>query len=459
MGPDYAKPALNVPQNWNASLPHHGDTNDLVGWWDRFHDPVLTKLLQTAENNSPTLAKAWANIEKSRATVTTSYSNVLPAVTADGSAERQKQALNGAPTATIGNTLSGTLDASWEIDLFGKNRREIEAADARAQENVANWHDARVSLAAEVADDYVQYVACHRLATNERQIADSQRETARITSLSVKAGLTSEADGFLVDATAETKEASATEQQASCEILVKALVDVTGMEEASLRVLLDAASFDLSKPESFSVDTIPANILTRRPDIVAMERELAATNAEIGSAVADQYPSLSLTGNISRSGVNLNSLMTTWLFGPSISLPMLDWGKKSAAVDSARATYDAQLATYKQGLRTAIKEVEQALVRLDSATKRSGNARVAADKYTRIEESTEAYWKAGGVSLLKKEEAKRNALSARSTAVTTERDQIEYWIALYKAVGGGWMADTSILPQQTSSATMMGDQQ
>jgi outer membrane protein TolC len=134
----------------------------------------------------------------------------------------------------------------------------------------------------------------------------------------------------------------------------------------------------------------------------------------------------------------LGDLMTSWLFGPSLSLPIFDAGKRAAAVDTAQASYAAQMATYKQGIRTAIKEVEQALVRLDSATRRSIKTQVAAEHYSHYEAAIAANWKAGSVSLLTREIARRDALSATATAITVRRDQIEYWIALYKALGGGW---------------------
>jgi NodT family efflux transporter outer membrane factor (OMF) lipoprotein len=227
--------------------------------------------------------------------------------------------------------------------------------------------------------------------------------------------------------------------------LVKALVDVTGIAEPSLRALLDKAPDVLPQPEKFAVETVPVTVLQHRPDVVSAERELAASNAEIGAAVADQYPSVSLTGSISRSGVSLSQLATSWLFGPTISLPIFDAGSRAAAVDTAEASYKAQLATYKQSIRTAIKEVEQDLVRLDSATKREANARSAAERYRRYEATTNEYYKSGGASALTLETARRNTISAEVNALTVRRDQIEYWIALYKATGGGWsgLADAS----------------
>lgn len=449
LGPDYQKPAPAVPSVWSAPLPHGGRTGQLIGWWDRFDDPVLTQLLHMAEADSPSLAEAWANIEKARATLTTSRADGLPSLTAEGSGKRARQeAVTG---TAIGNTLSGTLDASWEIDLLGKVRRNTEAAQARIQARTDDWHDARVSLAAEVADTYVQHQACRLLVQAYADEAQSQRETARATAVSVRAGFTSLADGALAEASAASARATLTEQQAECDVLVKALVALTGAEERSLRPLLAQTAAQLPKSSGFAVDSVPAVLLAQRPDLASLERELAATSAEIGAAEADRWPSLSFSGSITRSGTSLGTLMNTWLLGPSLSLPLFDAGKRAAAVDSAKASYDVQMAQYRQGVRTGLKEVEQALVRLDGATRRTGDSETAAQGYRQYFEATDRNWRAGGVSLLTREEARRNALSAEITFITVQRDQIQYWIALYKALGGGWQPESLAIPPVASS--------
>lgn len=461
VGPEYRAPVVTETPTWSAPTPARVDTAALVGWWDRFHDPVLTGLLGAAEAGSPSLAEAWASIVKARATLTEDRADRLPSVTADGSAQRAKQSALGG--TAIGNTLTGTLDASWEVDLFGKLRRTQDAAAARVEARTDDWHDARVSLAAEVADDYVQYRACRLLARAYADEAASQAGTARATATSVRAGFTSPVNGALADASAASLRASAIEQRAECDVLVKALVALTGLEEPDLRHRLGDDGADpmeprspasrptprpapppppLPAPEGFAVDSVPAAALARRPDLASLERELAAASAEIGVAEADRYPSLSFSGEIARSGATLGSLMTTWLLGSTLTAPLFDAGKRAAAVDSARAAYEYQLAAYRDGVRTAIREVGQALVRLDAATRRTGDARTAAQGYRTYFEAIDRNWRAGGASLLDREDALRNALNAEITLITVRRDQIEYWIALYKALGGGWRAGT-----------------
>ncbi|PWC31286.1 efflux transporter outer membrane subunit [Azospirillum sp. TSO35-2] len=455
VGPDYHPPWPVAPPSWSAPLPHGGSTATLVGWWDRFHDPVLTDLLRAAEAGSPSLAQAWANIRKARATLASDQAARLPSVTGGGSAQRSRQsALGGVAT---GNTLSGSLDASWEVDLFGKLRRTSEAAGARVEARTDDWHDARVSLAAEVADDYVQFRACRLLARAYADEAASQGGTARATATSVRAGFTSTVNGALAEASAASLRASATAQQAECDVLVKALVALTGLDEPALRGRLQQAPAELPQPVGFAVDHVPAALLAQRPDLASLERELAAASAEIGVAEADRYPSLSFSGEIARSGVALGSLMTTWLVGSSLTAPLFDAGKRAATADSARASYDYRLAAYRDGVRTAIKEVEQALVRLDAAARRTDDSRTAAEGYRSYFEAIDRNWRAGGASLLDREEALRNALNAEITLITVQRDRIEYWIALYKALGGGWQAGTPATPPAHSSDTKAGD--
>jgi NodT family efflux transporter outer membrane factor (OMF) lipoprotein len=451
VGSDYTPPATRTTAQFTAPRPHGGSTAGLVGWWDRFDDPALPRLLTLAEIDSPSLAQTWANIQVARATLAGDRADQWPSLTASGSAGRGKQQ-STAGAAMTSNSLSASLDASWEVDLFGKLRRTAEAAESRLAARTDDWHDARVSLAAEVADTYVQYRACQLLVTAYDDEAQSQQATAAATDVSVRAGFTSTADGALARAGAASAWATLTAQRAECDLLVKSLVDLTGAAEPDLRDILTQSPARLPQPAVFAVDSVPAALLVQRPDVASAERELAAANAEIGVAEADRYPSLSLGGSITRSGASLGTLLTTWLVGPSVSLPVFDAGKRAAAVDSAQAVHDFRLATWRQSVRTAVKEVEQALVRLDNATRRTGDLQAAAQGYRQYFESIDRNWRAGGASLLDREQARRNALSAEISFITVQRDQIQYWIALYKALGGGWQ------PESPAAAPTPGEQ-
>jgi len=143
--------------------------------------------------------------------------------------------------------------------------------------------------------------------------------------------------------------------------------------------------------------------------------------------------------------------LTTWSLGPSLSIPLFDAGQRRAAIDTARANYQITFASYRQGVRTAVKEVERALVNLDSTARRADEAQRAAEDYRRYFRATDRNWRAGGDSLLTLEEARRSALSAEVNLITLQRDRVEYWIALYKALGGGWQPGTAASPPDAST--------
>ncbi|SEF34873.1 efflux transporter outer membrane subunit [Variovorax sp. NFACC27] len=448
----YSEPVLETPPAWQAVLPHGGSVGAMRDWWRQFDDPVVAQLTAIAESDSPSLVKAWAAIEKARATLTTSQASGLPSLDGSASVTRaRQQSVSGALATTT--TRSAGLDAAWEIDLFGKVRNNIEAAEARAGARVADWHDARVSLAAEVVDTYVQYRGCELLVDAYERERVSTAKTERATAVAVRAGFSSESDAALARASLASTTSTLLSQRAQCDLLVKSLVDLTGRDEQMLRSLLSSGktgdgtgSGRLPLPAGLEVQSVPANVLRQRPDLASLERELAASSAEIGVAQADLYPSLSLSGSISVSATPGASALTTWSLGPSLSIPLFDGGKRRAAVVTARANYQTALANYRQGVRTAVKEVERSLVNLDSTARRVDEAQRAADDYRRYFQATETNWRAGLESLLTLEEARRSALSAEISLITLQRDRVEYWISLYKALGGGWQAGASALP-------------
>jgi outer membrane protein, multidrug efflux system len=451
VGPIYREPTPAAPAIWHTALPHDGSVGAMENWWQQFDDPVLGRLIELAEADSPSLTKAWARIEKARATLTTAQAAGLPSVDAQGSVSRARQQSFGSALTTT-TTRSAGLDASWELDLFGKVRSSADAAQARIEARVDDWHDARVSLAAEVADTYVQYRGCGLLTEAYERELDSTQQTEQATAASVAAGFTAPADGALARAAVASTSSTLASQRAQCELLVKSLVSLTGTGETALRAMLAEGRKTVPQPAALEVDSVPAQVLRQRPDLASRERELAAASAEIGVAQADLYPSLSLAGSITVSAGSLTSTLTTWSFGPSLSIPLFDGGKRRAAVDSARASYTAADADYRQSVRDVVKEVEQALVRLDSAAQRAGEAARAAQEYRHYFAATEQNWRAGGTSLLSLEESRRSALTAEIDLITLQRDRVEYWIALYKALGGGWQTNTPALSPEALAA-------
>jgi outer membrane protein TolC len=175
---------------------------------------------------------------------------------------------------------------------------------------------------------------------------------------------------------------------------------------------------------------------------VAAERTLAAASADIGVAEANRYPRLSLAGSIT-AGSTGGVQTQPWSFGPSLSLPLFDGGALKAKVAGAEASYASALAAYRSAVRTAVKEVEQGLVRLDAAGRRSGDLASSASSYRKYYDAARENWRAGSISLLALEESRRNALQAGQNAIAVQRDRLLYAIALYKALGGGWQTTPS----------------
>lgn len=431
-------PHEKLAADWQARLPHNGQFEELIDWWDMFDDDSLKSLLTIAERENASLSAAAANIRQARANYESQKSYLLP--TLDAAASVTRSGTEGKETQKVAasTTRSGALDAAWEVDLFGKAKNNAKAADARTASSTADWHDARVSLSAEVADYYVQYRACRLLVATYRQELASQRETIKATELSASSGLKSTADLALVRASAASSSQSLTAQEADCELIVKSLTEITGGDEARVRDLLKQGRKGIPAPHRFKIASVPADLLRQRPDLRSLEWEVVAEAYELGASKADLYPSLSLSGSITFNGNNVSGKSVPWSFGPSLSLPVFDGGLRRAAVRSARAELDAAAANYRAGILTAVGEVEAALVRLDSSSRQLRDATIAAREYNTYFKSVDENWRAGGASVLDREEARRSAQSAELTVIELRRDTVRYWIALYKALGGGW---------------------
>ena len=453
VGPEFVRPSTEAAATWNAPKPHGASLGSMAAWWSQFDDPTVARLVATAEADSPTLAQASAAIERARASLQSTEAGLIPNANAGASVTRSHQD-TGTGGASDVTARSALVDASWEIDLFGKVRRGAQAAQARVDARVDDWHDARVSLAAEVADTYVQYRACELLVDVYEGELASVRATDKATSELVRAGFTAPAEGALASASVASTSSTLIAQRAECDLLVKSLVALTGQDEPSLRSMLDAGPRKVPQPTAFQVDAVPADLIRQRPDVASLEREAAATSAEIGVAQADLYPSLSLSGSISVSASSLVSGTTGWSFGPSISVPIFDGGRRRAAVRGAEASYDGAVAAYRQGVRQAVKEVEQSLVTLDRAARQTDEAERATRDYERYLRAIEVKWRAGMENLLTLEQARRTALAAEVQELAVKRQHVQAWISLYKAVGGGWTGGSSTgVAARSTSAT------
>ncbi|HSW19664.1 MAG TPA: efflux transporter outer membrane subunit, partial [Ramlibacter sp.] len=402
-----ASTPLAAPPAWQAPLPHAGQVADLSRWWEQQGDALLVELIEQAQQASPSLASARARIEQARAARVGAQSALQPSVNASASAVRG----NNQPPLPLSTTVQAGVQASWEIDMFGAGRAAADAAQARLGGAQAGWHDARVSVAAETASAYVSWRACAlQLAVAEND-ARSRGETARLTQLSADAGFAAPASASLARASAAESSARLKQQRAQCEGELKGLVALTAVDEPGLRQRLAASAFDLLREAPLTVQSVPAEALAQRPDVLQAELAVAAASADVGAAQADRYPRLSLSGSIAAGRVRIGGGSTnaqTWAIGPlALSLPVFDAGRRAANVDAARAAYDEAVSLYRARVRQAVSEVERALVTLDSARSRLGDARTAAEGFQASFVATEARYRSGLASLVELEDARR----------------------------------------------------
>ena len=459
-----------MPPQWYASLPanpagaglpHSASLGNLSAWWQLQNDPLLVELIDAAQRVSPTVITARANIAQARANRNISGGALLPSLDGVGSVSRGSFGSAGASSSAAGaaggsgsaiaTTQQLGLQASWEIDVFGKNAARRDAAQERLMASQAQWHDARVVVAAEVAGQYYSLRSCEKQLAVTARDAQSRGETSRLTALATQAGFGAPAVAALARASAAEGASRLRQQRAQCEMIVKALVALSAIDEPLLAQKLERSR--LAAPDGqpqqpiAAVASVPAEALGQRPDVYSAARDVSATRFDAGSAAAARLPRLSLLGSIGASRTRVSGFSQnadTWSFGPlSLTIPLLDGGASQGNLDIANARYAEAAGKYKAVVRLAVREVEDALVNLQSTADRAVDTDIAADGYRASFAGTEARYKAGLASLVELEESRRTLLAAQSALINLQLERRNAWIALYRALGGGWQAQTS----------------
>ncbi|MFT3850370.1 MAG: efflux transporter outer membrane subunit [Propionivibrio sp.] len=430
--------SAQVATQWHTPLPHGGRVDDLRLWWSKFDDPLIPRLIEAAQNASPTLAQAAANMADAKASGVTSGAALLPSIDIAASTTRGRSEL----TAPVGKVSSLGLQTTWELDLFGVNRAGLVAAEARFSSSQAGWHDARVSVAADVAGNYIELRACEAHVEQALIDAASRAKTSRLTELAAAGGIRSPATADLARASAAQGEVALEERKVQCDLLLKALVALTAQDEATLRRELAEKTAQLPQPTEFNVDTVPVEVLAQRPDIHAAARNVVAASADSTQAEAQRWPRITLTGSIGStrvSSLGISTDGTVWSVGPiAITFPLFDGGIRQANAQAARVRYESATTVYAARLRTAIQEVESALVTLESTMRRSESASVAVDGFKRSYRATATSYDVGASSLFDLEDARRSLVFAQSNLIDLRRERLLAWVSLYRAMGGGW---------------------
>lgn len=453
----HAKPA----DSWIEPLPfiqaHDGKLNDLKSWWQQFNDPQLIQLIEAAQSVSPNIESARSRVIESQAAVAVTESQLLPSITAEASASRSK---NGV-VFPVGNAVSVDVNASWELNVWGKNKADKNEEEVKLTGTKALWHDARVIVAAETAKQYINYRLCENLSVIAQKNADSTNKTEQLSQLTEKAGLMASSSLSQAEGQAAEAENQLKKQLLQCALIIKSLVAITAIPESELRKLLANHTGVIPMPMGIDVIAVPARILDQRPDVLNAERNVAAASFEIAYNIAQRYPRLSLAGSIgltydtsarnlafNRRGSALDGL--TWSIGPlAVSLPLFDAGVREANIDAARAQYEAAKSIYESVARNAVREVEEALAILNSTTLREIDVKKASDRFQITYRATQARYQASLANLFELEEARRASFQADTNVFALQNERVLAWISLYHAMGGGWTAEQNTLPQNT----------
>jgi outer membrane protein, multidrug efflux system len=452
VGPDYMRPAVNVPTSWNGIKHIYPETPasvavDLSQWWRSLNDPLLSEMVDEAMQSSFELHSAQARLREARARRAVAVSESFPSVTASGSASRS-QSSKETGSGTTRELYSAGFDASWELDLFGGIRRGIEAADADLESSIASLHDARVSLVAEVARNYVEVRTLQtRLGIAQDNLA-SQSETLQLTDWRAQAGLVSSQDVEQARSNREQTRAQIPSLDISLAEAEHRLDILLGKAPGALHLRLVVARELPTVPEQIVVG-IPADALRQRPDVRVAERNLAAETARVGMAEAACYPSFNLSGSIGLEALTLgalgNSAATTSSLFAGITSPIFDAGRLRAQVEIQDAVLEQVQVTYEQTVLTALQEVENALVSFARNRERVKALTNAAESARNAAQLARQRYSAGLIDFQSVLDTERNVLSVEDSLASTRADGVLALIRLYKALGGGWSPQSETL--------------
>ncbi|HOW70123.1 MAG TPA: efflux transporter outer membrane subunit [Phycisphaerae bacterium] len=502
VGPNYQRPATTMPAGYSgvsASRPAATQPAQLDRWWEMLKDPMLNSLVERASQTNLDLQLAEARIRQARAQRGVVAADLWPQLNAAGSYDYMGSSLNTreetAGAAGIGRQLRNTaassalgtlqsngafgpgplanaavttlrtglaqnaprsgsrvshrgsnlfqagFDASWELDLFGGIRREVEAADADIQAAEEARSDVLVSLRSEVARNYVEARVYQRRLTIARENIKTQQESLELTRDRFKAGLTSEVDVAQATAALATTQSQIPLLDSLWQQSAHRLAVLLGQEPAALLAELTREAPIPAVPPEIPAG-LPSELLQRRPDIRQAERQLAAATARIGVATADLYPAFSLTGSVgsqshdARLMLDRNSFL--WSLGPAVRWPVFDAWRIRSNIEIQNAIQAQALTTYQQTILIALEEVENSLVAYRQEQVRHVSLAEAVNaNRTALNLANDRYAK-GIDDFLTVLESQRALYQTEDALIQSEGTVVSNLIALLKALGGGW---------------------
>lgn len=441
VGPDYRRPAQEVGSAYGGApdgqwYPARPEMAVAQGWWHAFGDQTLDDLMARMPRANPDLAQSEAQYRQARAALAASRAALFPTVGASTSVGRGAQGASSAGGPATTYTMTGSVN--WEADLWGRVRRNVEAARASAQASEADLAAMRLSLQSTLAQ---AYFAVRLSQLQDALLARTLREYSlalEMTRNRLAAGIASPADV-----------AAASAQLDQTRVQRIRLGWQRGQQVHAIAVLLGEVPARFRLPDGQGLPTvpgvpagIPSSLLQHRPDIAAAERRAAQANAQIGVAQAAWFPNLTLSAQGGYSAGAFASWITAparfWTLGPALAMTIFDGGARSAAVTQARAAYDAQAAAYRKTVLDALREVEDALVQAhDMIDEQAAQDRALTAARETLRQTVNQY-QAGLLDYLSVVQAQATALSAEQNALSLRAQRLDVVVQLVAALGGGW---------------------
>lgn len=457
VGPDYKPPVVQVDAAFVSPSPMAANPQtpsaDIVSFWHGFADPVLDDLIAQGIKANGDVRIARARLQEARATLQGARAAQLPEVDVNGQAGRALQPEYLYPGTTrgqrTGNLFIGDFTANWELDFFGRNRRAAESAAAQVDAFIAGVDAAHVSVAAEIARNYLDLRGLQRRYEVAKESLVNQQDALKITEARLDVGRGTQLDVARARSLYASTEASLPALQAAIERDAFRIATLTAQSpravSESLAVVKPLPSLPVTDLGALPVGT-PEQLLRRRPDLIAAERQLAAATASIGVATADLFPRISFQGLIGFATTRASDFggrnSQEYQLGVGLNWPLLDFGRVRSRIAASEARAQQSLASYEQTVATALEETDGALSGFTRSAQQADRLAEAARSAEEAQKLARIRFDAGVVDFLVVLDAERQTLSARDALVQSQVGQATSLVAVYRALGGGWNAGT-----------------
>ncbi|MGV8058106.1 MAG: efflux transporter outer membrane subunit [Smithellaceae bacterium] len=450
VGPDYVRPNTTVYQDWNTPLKSDSnnkgkDTQTLVAWWSTFGDQKLSSLIERATKGNLDLKKARARIREARASRGVAKAGFFPTLDATGSASRSKGSEDSGG-GTTSDLYAVGFDAAWELDIFGGIRRSVEAAQANLEASEEDQRDVLVSLAAEVAINYIDVRTYQTRLAVAKSNLKTQEETYQLTVWRNQAGLSDELAVQQARLNLESTRSKIPTLRTGLEEAMNRIAVLLGEQPGKVHgELINQEPIPVA-PENVVVG-VPADIMRRRPDVRKAERNLASQTAKVGVATADLYPKFKISGTIGLEALSGSNLFLsgsrTYGFGPSITIPIFAGGSIRQNIEIQSAVQEQYLIAYENAVLNALEEVENALASFVEEQSRRQSLIDATTAAKQTAELAKIKYQAGLTDFSNVLDAERSLLSIEDELAQSKGTVISNLIRLYKALGGGWISATN----------------